>query len=79
MGDKQKAFEKWVINQACASLEKADATGTFYRSNKTRMLWRAWCGCTAELEAENARLRQQRDAANAQLDFILENLNNESK
>lgn len=32
-----------------------------------------------ELEAENARLRQQRDAANAQLDFILENLNNESK
>jgi len=33
----------------------------------------------AELEAENARLRQERDAANAQLDFILENLNNESK
>lgn len=32
-----------------------------------------------ELEAENARLRQQRDAANAQLDFILENMNNESK
>lgn len=27
-----------------------------------------------ELEAENARLRQQRDSANAQLDFILENL-----
>lgn len=27
-----------------------------------------------ELEAENVRLRQQRDAANAQLDFILENL-----
>ena len=26
-----------------------------------------------ELEAENARLRQQRDSANAQLDFILEN------
>lgn len=26
-----------------------------------------------ELEAENARLRQQRDAANAQLDFVLEN------
>lgn len=24
-----------------------------------------------ELEAENARLRQQRDAANAQLDFII--------
>lgn len=25
-----------------------------------------------ELEAENARLRQQRDAANAQLDFLME-------
>lgn len=25
-----------------------------------------------ELEAENARLRQQRDAANAQLDWLLE-------
>ena len=24
-----------------------------------------------ELEAENARLRQQRDAANAQLDFLI--------
>lgn len=30
-----------------------------------------------ELEAENARLRQQLDAANAQLDFILENLKEE--
>ena len=30
-----------------------------------------------ELEAENARLRQQRDSANAQLDFILENLKEE--
>lgn len=30
-----------------------------------------------ELEAENARLRQQRDAANAQLDFILETLKEE--
>lgn len=30
------------------------------------------------LQAENATLRQQRDAANAQLDFILENLSNES-
>ena len=27
-----------------------------------------------ELEAENARLRQQRDAANAQLNFILETM-----
>lgn len=30
-----------------------------------------------ELEAENARLRQQRDAANAQLDSVLENLKEE--
>lgn len=27
-----------------------------------------------ELEAENARLRQQRDAANAQLDFLMEEM-----
>lgn len=27
-----------------------------------------------ELEAENARLRQQRDAANAQLDFLIEEM-----
>lgn len=31
----------------------------------------------AELEAENARLRQERDAANAQLDFVLETLKEE--
>lgn len=30
-----------------------------------------------KLEAENARLRQQRDSANAQLDFVLENLKEE--
>ena len=30
-----------------------------------------------ELEAENARLRQQRDAANAQLDFLIETLKEE--
>lgn len=30
--------------------------------------------CVRNLIEENARLRQQRDAANAQLDFILENL-----
>lgn len=30
-----------------------------------------------ELESENARLRQQRDAANAQLDFLLEHLKKE--
>ena len=27
-----------------------------------------------ELEAENARLRQQRDAANAQIDFLIEEM-----
>ena len=27
-----------------------------------------------ELEAENARLRRQRDAANAQLDFLIEEM-----
>jgi hypothetical protein len=27
-----------------------------------------------QLEAENARLRQQRDAANAQLDFLIEEM-----
>lgn len=30
------------------------------------------CDRYVELEADNARLRQQRDAASAQLDFILE-------
>lgn len=30
-----------------------------------------------ELEAENAKLRQQRDAANAQLDFLMEHLKKE--
>ncbi len=29
----------------------------------------------AELEADNARLRQQRDAANAQLDFLIKEMN----
>lgn len=33
----------------------------------------------AELEAENARLRQQRDAANAQLDFLLEEVKTRSE
>lgn len=32
-----------------------------------------------ELEEEVLRLRQQRDAANAQLDFILENLKEEEE
>lgn len=33
----------------------------------------------AELEAENARLRQQRDAANALLDYVLEEVSNETE
>lgn len=32
----------------------------------------AACARIKELEAENARLRQQRDSANAQLDFLIE-------
>lgn len=32
-----------------------------------------------ELEAENARLRQQRDAANAQLDFLMEEVKTRSE
>lgn len=34
--------------------------------------WRDLYDKIKELEAENARLRQQRDAANAQLDWLLE-------
>ncbi len=52
----------------CSLWEKEDAQGPYVRFEDYQ-----------ELEAENARLRQQRDAANAQFDFILENLNNESK
>lgn len=38
----------------------------------------AWSrGRIKELEVENARLRQQRDAANAQLDFLWEHLKKE--
>ncbi len=32
-----------------------------------------------ELEAENARLRQQSDAANAQLDFLIEEVKTRSE
>lgn len=35
---------------------------------------RAMADKIKELEAENARLRQQRDSANAQLDLILQNI-----
>lgn len=36
----------------------------------------AACARIKELEAENARLRQQRDAANAQLDFLYNEMEN---
>ena len=32
-----------------------------------------------ELEAENARLRQQRDSANALLDYVLEEVSSETE
>lgn len=41
------------------------------------MALRAMADKIKELEAENIRLRQQRDAANAQLDFVLENMKEE--
>ena len=46
----------------------------FVYLDRYNMALRAMADKIKELEAENARLRQQRDAANAQLDFILENL-----
>lgn len=49
-----------------SGLPYEDETGDWVRYDKYK-----------ELEAENARLRQQRDAANAQLDFVLENLKEE--
>lgn len=45
--------------------------------DRYNMALRAMAQRIKELEAENARLRQQRDAANAQLDFVLENLKEE--
>lgn len=69
--DSQKRFERWVINSCCCSLEKADATETFYTSIKTRMLWRAWLGCEKDMEAENQKLREQLDAAN----YVIQTLN----
>lgn len=42
--------------------------------DKYNQALRAMADKIKELEAENARLRQQRDAANAQLDFLIENL-----
>lgn len=38
---------------------------------------RAMANRIKELEAKNARLRQRLDAANAQLDFVLENMKEE--
>lgn len=40
---------------------------------------RAMADKIKELEAENARLRQQRDAANAQLDFLMEEVKTRSE
>lgn len=40
---------------------------------------RAMADKIKELEAENARLRQQRDAANAQLDFLMEEVTTRSE
>ena len=42
--------------------------------DRYNMALRAMADKIKELEVENARLRQQRDSANAQLDFILENM-----
>lgn len=40
---------------------------------------RAMADKIKELEAENARLRRQRDAANAQLDFLMEEVKTRSE
>lgn len=42
--------------------------------DRYNMALRAMADKIKELEAENARLRQQRDAANAQLDFLIEEM-----
>ena len=42
--------------------------------DRYNMALRAMADKIKELEAENARLRQQRDAANAQLDFLMEEM-----
>lgn len=45
--------------------------------DRYNMALRAMADKIKELEAENAKLRQQRDAANAQLDFLWEHLKKE--
>lgn len=45
--------------------------------DRYNMALRAMADKIKELEAENDRLRQQRDAANAQLDFLMEHLKKE--
>lgn len=45
--------------------------------DRYNMALRAMADKILELEAENAKLRQQRDAANAQLDFLWEHLKKE--
>lgn len=59
--------KQWVNKWAelCDSAEADDENSYVYDGPETDERIK-------ELEAENARLRQQRDAANAQLDFILE-------
>lgn len=42
--------------------------------DRYNMALRAMVDKIKELEAENARLRQQLDAANAQLDFLIEEM-----
>lgn len=42
--------------------------------DRYNMALRAMADKIKELEAENARLRQQRDAANAQVDFLIEEM-----
>lgn len=42
--------------------------------DRYNMALRVMAAKITELEAENARLRQQRDAANAQLDFLIEEM-----
>lgn len=56
-------------NASIGSNNTSGAVGVWFE--KRRNAWVA--DKIKELEAENARLRQQRDAANAQLDFLMEN------
>lgn len=70
MSESQKLFEQWVINHCCANLSKTEAGSRGYYSMRTRQLWRAWSTCYSLMEAENQKLRDQRDAANAQIQLL---------